>query len=154
RVGLVYRPIEKLTFKGIYGSAYIQPSNYYRWENFANPFIVHAPNEDIKPERLQSYEFSAQYFINYNVSFRLAAYWNNMEGVIRPVFVDAATQGGGPFYKALNTLNPFGNGTAYVDLIEINGNQGEMYSQGLETELTWRLGNFNPRVMDSLVQGE
>lgn len=154
RVGLVYRPIEKLTFKGIYGSAYIQPSNYYRWENFANPFIAHAPNEDIKPERLKSYEFSTQYFINYNLSVKLSAYRNNMEDIIRPVFIDASTQGGRSFYNPFNTLNPFGDGTAYVDAIEINDNQGEMYSQGLETELTWRFGNFNTRFMYSFVQGE
>lgn len=154
RVGLVYRPIEKLTLKGIYGSAYIQPSNYYRWENFANPFIVHVPNEDIKPERLQSYEFSTQYFLDYNVSFRLAAYRNNMRDIIRPVFIDASTQGARPFYNPLNTLNPFGDGTPYVNVAEVNSNQGTMYSQGLESELYWRYGNFNTRLLYSYVQGK
>ncbi len=153
RVGLIHRPAKKLTLKAIYGSAYIQPSNYYRWENFANPFIAHVPNEDIKPERLQSYEFSAQYFPSYNVSARIALYRNNMQDIIRPVFIDASTQGGRPFYNPLNQFNPFGDGTPYVNAVEINSNQGSMYSQGLESELTWRFGDFNTSLAYTYVEG-
>lgn len=146
RAGLVFRANEKLTVKALYGSAYIQPSNYYRWENWANPYAMHIPNQDIKPEKLQSVELNANYFINKNLSIRTSIFRNDMTDIIRPT--GAKTQDGNyPYFNPLCA-------TPYNSIVEINANLGKMYSQGVELDLNFQVDKFLGSVGYTYIEGE
>ena len=85
RIGIVYNVTKYLTLKALAGSAYIAPSNYYRWENWANPYAMHIPNLNIKPEKLQSAEISGTLFATSQLSIRTSLFRNTMRDIIRPV---------------------------------------------------------------------
>ncbi len=150
RAGLVFTPIKSLSVKGLYGTAYIQPSNYYRWENWANPFAMHIPNENIKPEKIQTMELSGSYFINDYISLSVSVFRNEMTDVIRPV--PAAAQAGDyPYYNPYRELIGESSNTGFV---EINANLGSMYSQGSEIEFNAQYGAFRVNLAYSYVAGK
>lgn len=138
RLGIVYRTTDKLTIKAMYGTAYIAPSNYYRWENWAILSAIHVPNMNIKPESLQTGEVSINYYATKNLSFRTSIYRNNMKDIIRPVQANAQ-QGNYPYYNPLRPLIGESTSTGYV---ETNSNLGEIYSQGLELDVSYQIGKF------------
>ncbi len=150
RAGLVYRATRKITVKALYGTAYIQPSNYYRWENWANPYAMHIPNEDIKPEKLQSLELNANYFINKNISLRTSIFRNDMTDIIRPMPANSQ-EGDYPYYNALRTSIGESPNSGFV---EINGNLGKMYSQGVEIDLNFQFFSFLSSLGYTYLEGE
>lgn len=138
RIGLVYKASSKLTLKALAGTAYIAPSNYYRWENWANPYAMHIPNLDIKPEKLQSIEASAIYYVNKSLSVRTSIFRNNMNDIIRPIA--ASNQAGDyPYYNPMRLI--IGE-TTNSGFVEVNGNLGEMYSQGAEIDVNYQVARF------------
>ncbi|NOU16953.1 MAG: TonB-dependent receptor [Bacteroidales bacterium] len=150
RAGLVFTPAKRISIKGLFGTAYIQPSNYYRWENWANPFAMHIPNENIKPEKIQTMEISGSYFINDYASISMSIFRNDMTDVIRPI--PAASQTGNyPYYNPYRTLIGESVNTGFV---EINSNSGSMYSQGAEIEFNFRLRSFGANLAYSYVAGK
>ncbi len=150
RVGLVYKPLEKVSIKGLFGTAYIQPSNYYRWENWANPYAMHIPNEDIEPEKIQTSELSLSYMVNEQLSFRTSIFRNDMTDIIRPVPADAQ-EGGYPYYNPLRTQVGEDPSSGFV---EINDNLGEMYTQGTEIEANIQVYKFLISTAYSYIEGE
>ncbi len=150
RAGLVFTPAKRISIKGLFGTAYIQPSNYYRWENWANPFAMHIPNENIKPEKIQTMEVSGSYFINDYASISMSIFRNDMTDVIRPVSAGQQT-GNYPYYNPYRTLIGESVNTGFV---EINSNSGSMYSQGAEIEFNFRLRNFGANLAYSYVTGK
>jgi len=150
RAGVVYRATSKLTFKALYGTAYIQPSNYYRWENWANPFAMHIPNENIKPEKLQTIEFNTNYFINKNVSVRASIFRNDMTDIIRPIPADPQ-EGNYPYYNPLRTAIGASTSSGFV---EINGNLGKMYSQGVELDVNFQISKILTSLGYTYLDGE
>lgn len=150
RIGLVYKATESLTLKALAGTAYIQPSNYYRWENWANPYAMHIPNEDIKPEKLQTYELSGTYFVSKNISFRTSIFRNEMKDIIRPIPASAQTNNY-PYYNPYRTLIGEQPGTGFV---EINANLGSQYSQGLELDVNYQVSKLLISLGYSYLDGE
>lgn len=135
RFGVVYKINEEITVKALYGSAFIAPSNYYRWENWANPYAMHIPNLDIKPEKIQTYEFSGFYYPIKSLSFRVSAYRNNMSDIIRPT--EAPPQENNyPYYNPMRLQSGDSPSSGFV---EINANLGEIYSQGAELDVNYQL---------------
>ncbi len=151
RFGVVYRPSKKLSLKALYGSAYIQPSNYYRWENFANPFILHIPNEDIKPEKVNSFSFSGTYYFSSNWSVRADVFRNDLKDIIRQAIV------GPEFNNGRNFYNPYRTDMGWdpqVDWAEINTNLGEMVTQGFEIEINYKYKNLLANLSYTFLDGE
>jgi iron complex outermembrane receptor protein len=144
RIGLVYKPLEKTSIKLLYGSAYIAPSNYYRWENWANPYAMHIPNLDIKPEKLQNFSVSLTQYLGTNTSVRIEGFYNKLTDVIVPV--PAPKQAGNyPYYNPLAISgDPF---KSYLEdptgyFVEINANQGNITTKGLEFQVNQKYQNF------------
>ena len=150
RIGIVYKPLDKLSLKALFGTAYIQPSNYYRWENWANPFAMHIPNTNISPEQLQSIEFSSGYYINDYLSLNVSIFRNDMTDIIRPVMANAQ-EGNYPYYNPLRTVIGEDANSGYV---EINDNLGSMYSQGADIELNAQFLNILTSISYSYITGE
>lgn len=150
RFGAVWRNTDKLTIKALYGSAYIQPSNYYRWENWANPYAMHIPNQDIKPEQLQSVEVSGSYYFTKNASLRTSVFRNDMTDIIRPIQAKAQANGY-PYYNPLRGLigQPTDSG-----FVEINANLGSIYSQGLELDFNLQISKILASIGYSYLDGK
>jgi len=144
RVGVIIAPLDHLSFKLLYGRAYIQPSNFYRYENFANPFIMHIPNEDIKPEELENYSLDMACTLGKHFSVHVTTFLNRMEHIIRPVEAPAQ-EGDYPYY------NPYREDQGSV---RYNGNQGEIESKGGEITLRHKTALFSTSLSYSYVTGE
>jgi len=151
RVGVVYTPNDKLSLKALFGTAYIQPSNYYRWENFANAFIMHIPNEQIRPEKIRSFSLSATYYVSRNASIRAEVFRNNMHDVIRPVMVGTEFNQGHYYYNPYRTLLGL---SPWVDSVEINTNQGKMITQGIELDFNYKYKNLLMNFSYTYLDGE
>lgn len=150
RLGVVFRANEQLTLKALFGTAYIQPSNYYRWENWANPFGMHIPNQEIRPERLRTYELGANYYFNGNLSVRTSFFHNHLLDIIRPV--PAKTQAGNyPYYNPYRTLVGESPQSGFVI---INDNLGHMHSYGAEVDVNYRLNPLLFALGYTLLYGE
>lgn len=150
RLGIVYRTTERLTLKAMAGTAYIAPSNYYRWENWGNPYALHIPNLDIQPEKLQSVEVSGIFYATKQLSIRTSIFRNNMKDIIRPVQAPEQ-EGGYPYYNPMRALIGEDVNTGWV---EINDNLGKIYSQGVEFDINYILGNTLLSVGYSYTDGE
>jgi iron complex outermembrane receptor protein len=150
RIGLVYNVTKRLTLKAMAGTAYIAPSNYYRWENWANPYAMHIPNLSIKPEKLQSAEISGIYFATSQLSIRTSIFRNTMRDIIRPA--EAPEQENS--YPYFNPMRQTIGETTASGRVEINDNLGEMFSQGVEVNLNYRVGNILSSVGYSLTNGQ
>jgi len=135
RIGVVYQMNEKTTLKALYGSAFIAPSNYYRWENWANPYAMHIPNLNIKPERVQTIELSGFYYPFKNLLLRFSAYNNIMEDIIRPV--EAPTQEGN--YPYFNPMRAQIGQDPNSGFVEINSNLGNINIIGLELDINYQI---------------
>ena len=149
RLGIVYKPLEKMSIKALYGTSYIQPSNYYRWENWANPFAMHIPNQDIKPEQLQTAELSASYYLSKSVSVNAALFRNDMTDMIQPVMA-GVQENNYPYYNPMRPLIGEDPSTGYV---EINANLGTMYSQGVDLGVNAHFSNILTVLSYSYIDG-
>lgn len=149
RLGLVYKASKNLSMRASYGTAYIQPSNYYRWENWANPFAMHIPNLDIQPETVTAYMVGGSYMAG-NLSVQFDAYYNDLQDVIRPVPAPAQ-EGDYPFHNPLRGIIGEDPSTGFV---EINANQGEIQTYGGEIELGIKRGTFVGSLSYSYVDGD
>lgn len=138
RFGFVYKVADNFTLKALLGSAFIAPSNYYRWENWANPYAMHIPNMDIKPEKIQTYELSGFYYPIKSLSFRVSAYRNNMSDIIRPIKAPAQDSNY-PYYNPMRLLVDENPNTGFV---EINANLGKIYSQGVELDINYQFSKM------------
>lgn len=148
RAGLILDPVDELTVKILYGTAYIQPANFYRYENFANPFLMHIPNEDIEPEELTNYALDVTWGFAENFSLHTALFYNEMENIIRPM--EAPPQADGyPYYNPYRESYPEDPG-----YVEYNGNRGEIESMGGEITLRHRLDPFATSLSYAYVTGE
>lgn len=145
RIGLVYKPSTKLNLKLLGGSAFIAPSNSFRWENRAESFLLHVPNFNIQPERLVNLELSTNWFVTDNIALRLSVFRNTMNDVIR--VGDAPVQEGNyPYYNPLLISGE--------PIVETNLNVGKTYSQGIELDATFRQKSFLGTLRYSYLTGD
>ncbi len=144
RIGMIIDPMKNLNIKLLYGTAYIQPSNFYRYENFANPFLLHIPNESLEPEKLKNYSVDVSYTFGEHYAVHLAAYINKMENIIRAVQAPAQA-GNYPYY------NPYWKTPGFT---EYNGNQGDIDSKGGEITLKHKFDRLLSSLSYSYVSGE
>lgn len=133
RIGLVVKPTKKLNLKLLGGSAFIAPSNSFRWENRADAFSLHVPNFNIKPEKLVNVELAVNWFTTDNLAFRFSLFRNTLNDAIR-VHDAPAQEGNYPYYNPLLiTSNP---------TVTTNANLGRIHTQGFEMDMTYRKKAF------------
>jgi|GEM_PF-989295 len=124
RLGLIWNP-SNTNIKLIYGEGYIQPSEYYKWENFvAGQNVAHIPNPELASENIQSIILTAKRKFADNFLGTISCYRYNLRNVIRPVVYTLS--------------NSFVDSIAYV---ETNDNQGKQITQGFEIKLEYRYKN-------------
>jgi outer membrane receptor for ferrienterochelin and colicin len=92
RAGLVLTPMKKLKVKLLYGESFLAPSPKKAFEqngaffgqNNGNLFAdyLRIANPDLKPEKLKSFDFSANYFITSNISFSANAFYTTVSNLI------------------------------------------------------------------------
>ncbi len=153
RFGMVYSPTFKFNIKYIFGTAYIQPSNFFKWENWGFPGGIHVPNIDIKPEEITTNELSFNYFLTKNTYLRASFFRNEMKNIIRSIHgVNAEEYNQGhPYYNPYSAAIGMDPNAGFV---RTNVNLGEIYSQGFELELTWMYKNFISNISYSYVEGK
>jgi outer membrane receptor for ferrienterochelin and colicins len=79
RVATVYKPSDQTSYKLMYGRAFRNPSTYERyWE----------PNRDLKAERMNTYEFSAEHTLVKHLNLIGSAFHYRLDGMIEGVAVD------------------------------------------------------------------
>jgi iron complex outermembrane receptor protein len=78
RVALIYNPLEKSTFKAIYGTAFRAPS------------FEELLNQNIQPEEITSYELDYEQGIGQHLNSSLSIYYNHLHNLI---FYDGGTYG-------------------------------------------------------------
>lgn len=144
RAALIIDPLENMTIKLLYGKAYIQPANYFRYENFANPFLLHIPNEELEPEELTNYSLDISWLAGKHFLIRAAVFYNQMDNIIRAVEAPEQT-GDYPYY------NPYREDQGYV---EYNGNQGEITSRGGEITFSYNKNPFQTSLSYAYVSGD
>jgi outer membrane receptor for ferrienterochelin and colicin len=147
RFGFIMNPTDRLTIKLLYGTAYIQPSNFYKYENFASPTVLHIPNQNLEPEKLQNYSADITYGLGDNSAIHASLFLNKMEDIIRPVAAPAQKDN----YPYYNPIRKTGTGAGYV---EYNGNQGNVESRGGEISFNHKIDKFSTSLSYSYVTGE
>jgi outer membrane receptor protein involved in Fe transport len=125
RLGMVWRPNDDAVVRAMFGSAYIQPSNYYVWENWANPFAMHIPNLELRPERIYTANLGGSYQLSSRIDLAVDLFYNRMVDIIRPV----------PYGQPV--FNPFQHPDVTSPFVEINANQGVQYTYGGELKLRY-----------------
>jgi iron complex outermembrane receptor protein len=78
RVGLIYNPWEKTTFKALYGQAFRAPNDYEL--SFASSTFE--ANPGLKPETIQTYELVYEQYLPGKLRFSAAGYHYDIDGLI------------------------------------------------------------------------
>lgn len=133
RIGVIWAP-KNTTVKLLYGEAYIQPSEYDKWENFvAGDFLAHIPNLNLEAETLKSINLIfSQKILNYaNVEASLFYNWAN--SIIRPAQMASEDAANNDFIMSKMS------DTAYI---ETNVNTGSQETRGGELKVQFFIENL------------
>ena len=94
RLGLIFRPDNKLTTKLLYGEAFLVPAPEFAYEHFGTftgttdisgnyeSFYFNVPNPDLEPEEMQTLEADLSYLFNKDTLLNVAAYYSRVEKLI------------------------------------------------------------------------
>jgi iron complex outermembrane receptor protein len=106
RLGLIYNPYERTTFKLLYGEAFRAPNEYEL--NYESS--TYERNPDLQPETIRTYELVYEQYLPGNLRFSAAGYHYEIQGLIS------------------QTINP-ANG------LIVFRNLGEVHADGVELQL-------------------
>lgn len=170
RLGIVFRPSERLTFKALYGQAFLAPSPLSAYDEFGTFFNANGQttsaffrlaNPNLGPQRIQTFEGSARFGITSDLSITLNGYYNLLDGL----FSQAAAVPSGLYDGNPNTPSPVDgfypvDGFRFpVNYIESIINQGNQVNFGGTLQLDY-VRNFrdnkrlNLYASLSLIEGE
>lgn len=141
RGAIVIIPNKKLTFKLLYGSAFLAPSRHLAYEHYGTlksddngstyySDFLNLPNPDLKPQRMHTGEFTGKFDFTNSFSISVNTYYSHLSNFIAPV-VDSTTDN---LYNGMYQSYP-------VDVIQINGNLGEQQIYGATFLMTY-IRNF------------
>lgn len=94
RLGIVARPSERLTFKALYGQAFLAPSPLSAYDEFGTFFnaggqtisaFFRLANPNLGPQRIQTFEASARFGLTSEISLTLNGYYNLLNGLFSQV---------------------------------------------------------------------
>jgi iron complex outermembrane receptor protein len=80
RVGLIYNPWEKTTFKFLYGQAFRAPNAYELY--FDAPDFNQAGNPDLQPETIRTYEVIYEQYLPAHLRFSASGYYYEIDDLI------------------------------------------------------------------------
>lgn len=80
RLGLIYNPWEKATFKLLYGQAYRAPNDYELY--YGSPDIGQASNPELEPETIRTYEIIYEQYLPAHWRFSASAYYYEIDKLI------------------------------------------------------------------------
>ncbi len=141
RFGYIWKPGNTIA-KILYGEAYIQPSEYDKWENFvAGDFLAHIPNPNLESENLRSFIGILGQKIGSNIYTEASFFHNSLKDIIRPVayteqnaFVDSI-------------MSPSAN-------IETNANTGRQKTMGVDLKLHYQKNGLSAYINYSYLFAE
>ncbi|MEM6269395.1 MAG: TonB-dependent receptor [Bacteroidota bacterium] len=95
KVGLFWKPRERIRLRAFFGSAFRQPSTYYRFNNYREVNVPMGPNDELEPllvrtevdleeERLSSIEVGAVFDISKNLRATVHAFAHSLSNSIFP----------------------------------------------------------------------
>lgn len=137
RGGIVFSPGHKFTAKLLYGTAFLAPSRHLAYESYGtlvssdsgktyHSDFLNLPNPNLKPQKINTTEFSAKSFFTENMSASVEAYYSTLTGIIAPIADSGNTNIYNGYYK-----------TYPVKYIQVNGNIGEQTVYGLTVQLDY-----------------
>jgi len=127
RIGLIYRPLSKLTFKILYGHAYLAPSPYKSHSRYGSFYPVtdeggnvtglasgfwHVENPDLSPETRKSLELNLAYQINSDILVSMHGFYSLVDNLLRNTGYSDRTFHDIPVGYLENYINE-GNSTTY-----------------------------------------
>ncbi|MES1224111.1 MAG: TonB-dependent receptor, partial [Bacteroidota bacterium] len=138
RLGIVYKPSDKSTFKLLYGSAFRAPApsdSYAQYGSFDTPdsgrtyhsYFLHLPNPGLKPIKSQNIELNFQQQISANLLFTLDGYYTRYSGLYS--FADDN--------QSTHLYNNNFNGIP-VDYIEVFVNNDRQKNYGGSLQVNWK----------------
>jgi len=80
RLGLIYNPWEKTTFKLLYGQAFRAPNAYELY--YGSPAFGQAPNPKLGPETIRTYEAVYEQYLPAHLRFSASAYYYDIKDLI------------------------------------------------------------------------
>lgn len=142
RLGIVWKPQSNFSIKGIYGTAYLEPSPQYTFDQFGHLSYVDSlgtftanfaqlPNPDLKPQTIQTLEAVIKYLINDQFSLGINTFYSSSNGLINPVSVNPSSQ---YTLQGFAVLNP-----------QIYDNLGSQVNYGFNFQWDWqkRFNQYN-----------
>ena len=151
KLGLVFKPTDKITTKLLYSSAFLAPSMFYSGQHFGSfsgtqnaqgqytsgYFMI--PNPNLKPEKIDTFEFNADYKASKDLTFGLNLYYNSLKGMITwqatPMPVSNYISGG--FINYTEYQNNVGNAITYGGDVHFN------YQTSLDDSSLKLWGNYS-----------
>jgi len=145
RLGIVWQPTDQTNLKALFGSAFLAPLPFYshgHWGSFYTEDngltyrsgYIHAPNPDLAPLKLNTFEIQAQHIFQNRLSVRFNAFYTHLTGL----FVYLPDEGNTNLYggKFLGWD---------VDLIETitNANEQDNWGGGLRLDYNKRVEKLN-----------
>ncbi|MCS7210557.1 MAG: TonB-dependent receptor [Chloroherpetonaceae bacterium] len=170
RLGIVFRPSERLTFKALYGQAFLAPSPLSAYDEFGTFFnaggqtisaFFRLANPNLGPQRIQTFEGSARIGLTSDLSLTLNGYYNLLNGLFSQVAaVPNGLYEGNPatpspvdgFYPVPGFRFPVG----YIESIVNQGNQTN-FGGTLQLDYVRNFGEgtrLNLYAALSLIEGE
>ncbi|HWN95717.1 MAG TPA: TonB-dependent receptor [Methylomirabilota bacterium] len=80
RLGLIYNPWEKTTFKLLYGQAFRAPNNYELY--YSATAFGQVANPDLQPETIQTYEVIYEQYLPAHLRFSASAFFYEIDDLI------------------------------------------------------------------------
>ncbi len=148
RLGIVFRPVERLTIKGLYGRAFLAPSPLSAYDEFGTFFspnnqntqsaFFRLANPDLGQQKIQTFELSTRYAISSSLSLSFAGYYNLLEGLFSQVAaVPAGVYPGGIPNNPVGGFYPVPGFTFPINYIESIINQGSQTNYGGTVQLDY-----------------
>ena len=148
RLGVVFRPQERLILKGLYGRAFLAPSPLSAYNEFGTFFnaggqtlsaFFRLANPNLGPQKIQTFELSARYALTSDLSFSVAGYYNLLEGLFSQVAaVPAGVYAGNPNTPSpVDGFYPVAGFNFPINYIESIINQGNQTNYGGTAQLDY-----------------
>lgn len=156
RIGLVYSPSQKFTFKLLYGRAFLSPSPYRSYQHYGSflPSIDSTgaitglrsdfwrlPGDNLETQKISTYEANLSHVFRRNLIFSLNGFFNDMDDILSSEGYSGQTFKGIP-----------------VTVIERPVNRGSSYAYGgtarLDIRKNWSSLNLNAFLAYTFVDGE
>lgn len=157
RIGIVYKPLPKLTLKLLYGQAYRAPSPHFAYQHFGSfyPKYVNGkigglasgfwrlPNPDLQPETRLSYDFQAIYQLNQSFAVSVNGYYSEINNLIITKGYTGLTFKGVPIDYVIKPINAGTaltvGGTVRLDYV---GTMGDNLQTNLFVAYSYSDGNI------------